>query len=457
MRSYWVVPLILFIGFALLLAGCLVTGDRSAPEDTSSTEGVEEDAGATDDGNKSGEDDDQTDLGDLEVWIGGDVTVEQDQITVEGKSNLLPGTVITSSGVGSMGHASVDFQDSAEVEADGTFYFEFPGRESNITVHLRLYASSQEIKDHYGEHLEKVTGPQVYLTETHGIYEVKATFYIDTNKDMPYTMPIEIPEWDDPPEDYGDPNVWMEVDVTSDHKYLYFTGKSNLLEGAQVGGNLRNASGGIEPYSYDYTQVNPDGSFELRVRYRSLREGMYMPITYDPDRNYWEDVIDAYGEEGEKLEGDLVQRADDGKHYAELKVVLDVPDLTPPEEVALTVEDDEIKIQVPDDLLFDFDDSQLKSNAKETLDGIIDDLQELADGTVIHINGHTDNVGDSDYNMDLSEQRAQSVWEYVKKHGDIDHLDIHIQGYGETKPIESNEDEKGRSQNRRVEIVINPQ
>ena len=70
---------------------------------------------------------------------------------------------------------------------------------------------------------------------------------------------------------------------------------------------------------------------------------------------------------------------------------------------------------------------------------------------------HTDNVGESDNNMNLSEERAHAVWDYMREQGKVDALDVHITGYGDTKPIASNEEEDGRSKNRRVEIVINPQ
>ncbi|PWA12906.1 hypothetical protein DCC39_03280 [Pueribacillus theae] len=456
MRNDLGVTFIFLIGCALVLTGCLAVKDEPGSEDAAASgqeleNELSEEASGKDSGSSG------SDLGNLEVWIGGEVTVTEDKITIKGESNLLPGTSIDSSGVNDVGFASTNFIDSTTVKDDGSFYFEFPGRESSIAVDLKLSNRNEETKEHYGENLEKVTGPQVYRTKEHGKYEVKADFIIDTDKEMPYTFSIETPEWGEVPDDYGDPHVWMEADVTSDHNYLYFHGKSNLLEGSQIGGNLRQASGGIVPFSYDFTQVNPDGSFELRVRYTNLRDGMYMPITYEPDSNSWEDVVAAYGEEGEKLEGDLVHKNDDGKQYAELQVMLDAPDLNPPEEVGMTVEEEEIKMQVPDDLLFDFDESALKKEAKDTLDDILKDLADLEKGTVIHINGHTDNVGDPEYNKKLSEKRARAVWDYMKKDGEIDGLDVHIQGYGDTKPIASNEKEEGRSKNRRVEIVINPQ
>ncbi|GAA1074041.1 hypothetical protein GCM10009576_099230 [Streptomyces rhizosphaericus] len=111
---------------------------------------------------------------------------------------------------------------------------------------------------------------------------------------------------------------------------------------------------------------------------------------------------------------------------------------------------------MPDDLLFDFDESSLKEDAKATLDDVIKDLQKLEDNTKIQINGHTDNVGEADYNLKLSKERADAVWAYLKENGEVSGLDVEIEGYGDTKPIASNKDEEGQERNRRVEIVINP-
>jgi outer membrane protein OmpA-like peptidoglycan-associated protein len=69
----------------------------------------------------------------------------------------------------------------------------------------------------------------------------------------------------------------------------------------------------------------------------------------------------------------------------------------------------------------------------------------------IEILGHTDNTGSPAYNKTLSEQRANAVQEYLIGQG-IDASKITIQGFGETKPLASNDTEKGRAQNRRVEI-----
>ncbi|MDA3129448.1 OmpA family protein [Aliibacillus thermotolerans] len=395
---------------------------------------------------------------DLNVWIGGEVTVDDDEIIVEGESNIMPGATISANGISEGGMAVGAMQQQAKVEEDGSFHFQFPGRDDRTVIHLRLSTvGNSEAREYYGRNLENVTGPQVYLTQQEGQYEVRATIELDPEQETPYTIPIEIPEWEEIPEDYGEPEVWMEVDVTTDHQYIYFKGRSNLVEGARLGGNLKGASDNIVPFAFDHNHVQRDGTFETKIRYRTLSEGMYMPITFEPSPYSWDNVKEVYGERGEKLEGALVHTTEDGNKYVEYIVELDVPALTPPEEVAMTMEEEEIKLQVPDDLLFDFDESVLKTEAKETLDEIIDDLEKLEADATLHINGHTDNVGDPDYNMELSKQRAEAVFTYLEENGEISHLNIHTNGYGETEPIASNEDEEGRSMNRRVEIVINPQ
>lgn len=71
----------------------------------------------------------------------------------------------------------------------------------------------------------------------------------------------------------------------------------------------------------------------------------------------------------------------------------------------------------------------------------------------IEIIGHTDNTGDKDANMQLSIDRAKSCYDYLMSN-DIDESRITYKGFGQKKPIESNETEEGRSKNRRVEFNL---
>jgi OOP family OmpA-OmpF porin len=77
----------------------------------------------------------------------------------------------------------------------------------------------------------------------------------------------------------------------------------------------------------------------------------------------------------------------------------------------------------------------------------------LSRATFIEIVGHTDDVGDDDYNMALSLERAQSVRDYLVSKG-LDPNKILVAGMGETDPIASNSTPEGRAENRRVEVLV---
>ncbi len=75
-------------------------------------------------------------------------------------------------------------------------------------------------------------------------------------------------------------------------------------------------------------------------------------------------------------------------------------------------------------------------------------------GWRVQINGHTDNVGDHESNLTLSLKRAEAVVQYLVKHG-IGANRLEAKGYGDERPLVSNDDEEeGRQINRRTEIEI---
>lgn len=74
-------------------------------------------------------------------------------------------------------------------------------------------------------------------------------------------------------------------------------------------------------------------------------------------------------------------------------------------------------------------------------------------GLIIEISGHTDNVGASEYNMELSNNRAKSVYNYLINQG-INENRLKYKGYGESQPISTNDTDAGRAENRRTEIKI---
>ena len=95
----------------------------------------------------------------------------------------------------------------------------------------------------------------------------------------------------------------------------------------------------------------------------------------------------------------------------------------------------------------------LKLESFPILDSIAMMLKDNPD-VIVEIQGHTDSRGSESFNLKLSEKRAETVKEYlVKNHGILPDRLI-TKGYGESKPIASNETEEGRAKNRRVEFVI---
>jgi OmpA-OmpF porin, OOP family len=103
-------------------------------------------------------------------------------------------------------------------------------------------------------------------------------------------------------------------------------------------------------------------------------------------------------------------------------------------------------------IYFDFDKTTLKSESFVELDRVVDFLNRNS-SVSIEIAGHTDNKGSDTYNQNLSQGRSQSVVDYLISKG-IDPARLEARGYGESKPVETNETEEGRAINRRVEFTV---
>ena len=111
-----------------------------------------------------------------------------------------------------------------------------------------------------------------------------------------------------------------------------------------------------------------------------------------------------------------------------------------------------IKITFDSGLMFDLDSYQLKPATRENLSDLSKTLKKYEDTNIL-IEGHTDNTGASNYNINLSEQRAASVADFLSDQG-VKNSRMITEGYGEGQPIASNENVEGRQKNRRVEVAI---
>jgi len=104
------------------------------------------------------------------------------------------------------------------------------------------------------------------------------------------------------------------------------------------------------------------------------------------------------------------------------------------------------------DVLFDTAKYSLRPAAREKLAKVAGIISGHP-GLKLEIEGHTDNVGGDDYNQKLSEQRGGAVRDYLTQQG-ISSASVTAEGFGETKPVVSNDTSAGRQQNRRVELVV---
>jgi outer membrane protein OmpA-like peptidoglycan-associated protein len=119
----------------------------------------------------------------------------------------------------------------------------------------------------------------------------------------------------------------------------------------------------------------------------------------------------------------------------------------------------QISVEVINDLnlqfknvLFDYNKASIRTESYPTLDNVANIMKEYTN-TIFLIEGHTDDRGRDAYNLNLSDQRAASVRNYLTQRG-ISSSRLQSKGFGESRPVASNKTAAGRQQNRRVELSI---
>ncbi len=115
----------------------------------------------------------------------------------------------------------------------------------------------------------------------------------------------------------------------------------------------------------------------------------------------------------------------------------------------------QIKLTMPENVTFATGRYDLSANAQNSLNGAAQTLATYNE-TTISIIGHTDSTGNDSINIPLSQNRANSVAQYLVSKGVASNR-ISTAGRGASQPIATNSTAEGRAQNRRVEILINPQ
>jgi outer membrane protein OmpA-like peptidoglycan-associated protein len=169
-------------------------------------------------------------------------------------------------------------------------------------------------------------------------------------------------------------------------------------------------------YGIDDVELIPMDSIDLCPEYEEIKEKLYSLNDRHPLKRY-----NLFGDDDPKKTTET-----------EVKPIIDTIRLS--------------------SILFEFDSFKINSAGKQLLDSLFYSLnKENIDFIKIH--GHTDSIGDQDYNIRLSLNRANAIKEYLS----TQNLSIYIteiQGYGDKFPLESNLSENGRQKNRRVEVII---
>ncbi len=111
-----------------------------------------------------------------------------------------------------------------------------------------------------------------------------------------------------------------------------------------------------------------------------------------------------------------------------------------------TLSDDRVK--------FSFDQTEIPASAATLLDDMAARIKSYGKAVYVEIEGHTDNIGSDDYNMELSGKRAEAVRRYLNEKGGIPLHAINVIAFGESKPVADNGTSESRSLNRRVVIRV---
>ncbi len=115
--------------------------------------------------------------------------------------------------------------------------------------------------------------------------------------------------------------------------------------------------------------------------------------------------------------------------------------------------DIEIRVNLPADVLFDFDKADIRPDAAKSLAMLATIIRANPKGQT-RLEGHTDAVGNAQYNQALSERRAQSVKNWLVSKEGLDATRLVTKGWGKTKPIAPNDTEANRQKNRRLEAIV---
>ena len=261
---------------------------------------------------------------------------------------------------------------------------------------------------------------------------------------------------------YFDENITIQTDGDGSGQYFNMKTGVTLQVSADGSGQYTDDSKGI------VLQVSADGSGQ----YTDDSRGITLQVNGDNSAIYYlnnenADITifnrgDGTANYRDEMRGLEIENDGKGKAKVTLgseEIIVDaepvektsgLPLLEPIPPVP-SIEANGMLIRLDSGVLFDVDKYNIRPDAYDVLTKLAEVLKQ-AQINSLHINGHTDSDASDEHNQVLSENRANSVKEFLEEQGVA--ATITTTGYGESQPIATNETKEGKQQNRRVEIVI---
>jgi len=329
---------LLITEFIFILAGDTIDYDAFYEAILAAEEGELEDAiGEDSDENEQPKNDDSTDnevtydinideyiddIGSTTVVFDAEAYIEDAVLYVEGTSNLLEGSTVHLLGEMYGSESNVyGLKDEMTVDASGDFTTAIEIGEDNLsedpvelTLSYRPAGADQEHQDIYGEKGELLEGPfaRSYVSSMRTTYGAFTFALIELKEGISETFSVsEL----DPPADYGELDIWMEVEQFDIHnEYYNISLNSNLLALTSIRVDIDVPNYTLAGYNYR-GKITDDGSITFQLprvdeEVENSEEVIFEVIaSFDGVL----ETIDLYGMDGENFEGDLVDETDKGK------------------------------------------------------------------------------------------------------------------------------------------------
>lgn len=218
-----------------------------------------------------------------------------------------------------------------------------------------------------------------------------------------------------------------------------------LRAGRYFDNQLVRLRGGLDYESGDFGSSQTTGSLSLDKHFANTPHSLSLRTSYYSKSG---DFVDDRND----LRGSLVYSYSFGGHaYRPAREYRDVEVTRQPDEPRYEERMVATEVTLSDRATFDFDSSELRPEARETLNELVDSIREGGLVSTIQVVGHTCDIGTAEYNQGLSERRARSVVEYLATRG-VETDEVDWEGRGLHAPRYPNDSEENRSRNRRVEI-----